>query len=66
MSTNTRQWSQRQLQFAIGNINEAGDKLQRIKEIYYPNHQDIGNGLQSIQEVLIEVIREIEVIKRSF
>jgi len=66
MSQNTRKFCQRQLDFAIGNVNAAGEKLEGVIQIYEPQHPEVSQPLVTIQTVLIEVLREIELVKRIF
>lgn len=66
MASNTRQQCQRELQFAIGNVNEAGNKLERVRVIYDELHPEVSHPIATIQEILLEVIREIELVKKVF
>jgi hypothetical protein len=66
MASNTRIRSRRKIEFAAGNLDNAGSHLQEVIETYQEFHPEISNPLTTIQEIILEIINQLEAIKGRF
>lgn len=66
MPRNTREWAHRKLQQASDNIDWSGTHLQAVKDRYMELHPEIGNALDTIQQLLIMAQGTISTLRKSF
>lgn len=62
---NTRQWAKRKLSSARGNIDQTGQHLYAVSEVYKEHHPEISEKIECVMAVLTECDFIIENIDKG-
>jgi hypothetical protein len=62
---NTRQWAKRKLSSARGNIDQSGQHIMAVSEVYREYHPEISERLDCVMAVLAECDFIIEVLDKD-
>lgn len=66
MPRSTRQWAQRKLEYASGNLETAIGHLEEIEKLYRPQHPEIADDILLLQHIIAESHTLTAKIRSSF
>ena len=66
MPKSTRDWAQRELRAAVGNIEWALDKLAKVVHTYHADHPEVSEPLAEVGVALEALSDAILVVRKSF
>lgn len=66
MPRTTREWSQRKLDMAIGNLDNAGRHLHEVDDTYRVHHPEISNQLEAAKSAILSTIDFLDRLKSSY
>lgn len=65
MAKTTRHWAKRKLEMAKGNIDNTGQHLFAVSEVYEANHPEISNKIIVAMAILAELEKIIDSINKG-